>query len=191
MAGTQRATDHVLHAIKTLGADRHPWRDSRLFMRRAAQAFSVNNYRLLSIAGQCSHIVGLWLMSRLRLSSSCFHQLSSGLYISDLARLSLAQLAPYDHLTSDRWKANNGALPYGEANLWTKFRRGWQQLWLALSWRLQMLRIRIYRLSAIKHVDRLSTFIYSTWVKWTSNGSIQYQRRGGYSNMKISRRLVA
>ena len=43
VAGSQRATDHVLHAIKTLGADRHPWRLSRLFMRREAQFFNVTN----------------------------------------------------------------------------------------------------------------------------------------------------
>ena len=44
--------------------------------------------------------------------------------------------------TSKRWNASNGALPYGEANLWTKFRRGWKQLWLTLGSWPQMLRIR-------------------------------------------------
>jgi hypothetical protein len=47
------------------------------------------------------------LPSRHRMTSSCFRQLSSRIYISDATRSSLA---PCDHLTSDRWNANNGAI---------------------------------------------------------------------------------
>ena len=107
------------------------------------------------------------------------HQLFSGLYTSIFARSSLAQLALSDHLLSNRWNANNGAL--------SSIR--WRQLMdhiSSLGWWFQTLWIRSDRLNAVKHRDPFQLrcpFDTST----IFIGLIQCQRGGGHSNVEISR----
>jgi hypothetical protein len=117
MAGSQRSTDHVLHAIKTVDAcDRcyhqhtviRGWLHRFSRARRAAQAVNITNYlwQWQPVSGVVWYCCCRGFAWRVHASTS-FPRV---LYISDLSQSSLQQLAPSDHLTLNRWNANNGAL---------------------------------------------------------------------------------
>ena len=113
-------------------AHRHPWQVSQLFMRRAAQASM-----LLITCDIDSRSVRSWYDRPIvyvaaspvefMLPPTAFHG-----FVHFRPRTIVPRTARVVR-TSKRWNASNGTLPYGEANLWTKFHRGWKYFWLTLS----------------------------------------------------------